>query len=102
MPTLQYVALACANKRFPDMKFCEDPGPFKLSKAGLWSIEMFLSSKTHGNSKGQVSRYCFYEDSCCIVISNRIEDTSDPDCPSVIILEFMNPEYTAPRFRRAS
>ena len=104
IPTFQNMALKCANQRFPDMGFRVVDSLYEYSHAdsGLWGFEVFLHSANHGNSHGVATRYSCDDDSCCIVITNRIKDTRAPNSLSVITLNFVNPEFTAPRYRQTT
>jgi hypothetical protein len=100
--TFQFVALECVNERFPDMDFDEVDFPLLHHDPDedSWEMEIFFLSTAFGNSDEITDRHNLAADSCCFIITNRIERVQDPRSLSMINLAFVNPEYTAARYRR--
>ncbi len=96
------VAVECVNERFPDMDFDELRFPFLCSyhEDDSWEMEMIFSSRAFGNSGERLLRHDYAADTCYFIITNKIERVHDPRSLSMINLTFLNPEYTAARYRR--
>jgi hypothetical protein len=84
------------------MNFYEDEFPLLdyHHQDDTWVVEIFLLSMAFGNSNHNTDRHYYEDDSCCFIITNKIERVHDPRSLSMINLAFVNPEYTAARYRR--